>query len=158
MNTRTTSSWWTFGEHKTPFGCASTTSVHNYTNFYCSWDFCFASTSGHLASTGSERRRRQFLVSAQWYSVDESTPNMLFSDPVRFMWCIRESLVKMTKKLSWDLTHLLHPSSHIATDVIFVIGDDRIPAHKVTKAWCRFYQAALKFKMKSHLQGFQASL
>ena len=31
-----------------------------------------------------------------------------------------------------DLTHFLLPSSRLATDVIFSVGEERIPAHKVT--------------------------
>lgn len=30
-----------------------------------------------------------------------------------------------------DLTHFLLPSSRLATDVIFTVGEERIPAHKV---------------------------
>ena len=33
-----------------------------------------------------------------------------------------------------DLTHFLLPSSRLATDVIFTVGEERIPAHKVTIA------------------------
>ena len=30
-----------------------------------------------------------------------------------------------------ELTHFLLPSSRLATDVIFTVGEERIPAHKV---------------------------
>ena len=47
------------------------------------------------------------------------------------MLCVAEVETYKSKMSAGDLTHFLLPSSHLATDVIFTVGEERIPAHKV---------------------------
>ena len=49
--------------------------------------------------------------------------------------------------MSGDLTCFLLPSSRLTTDVIFIVGEERIPAHKVTLSVKIFGSEILLFQI-----------
>ena len=69
--------------------------------------------------------------------------------------CVAE-VEKEANMSAVDLTHFLLPSSRLATDVIFSVGEERIPAHKVTMSRQIFRPIDLLLVCQIYWQGILA--